>query len=517
MSGTGMDPELHAAAMAERVDALRAPKVRTPIPTFDLAHCYGPVGDFVRLWEPHTEAAPVALYSAILAMLGALIGRGPMWLFGSVEHHVRLFVLLIGPTGAGRKGTALAIARWLIKQIDADFEQTRRVSGLSSAEGLIAEIRDGTPDREVNGKVIPGDNGVDDKRLLVVEGEMGGPLEAMAREGNRLSAAVRDFWDGADAGTLTKHTPQRTTKPHVVIVGAITSGELKKLLSNTAVVNGLANRFFPIWSTRARLLAEDSHPDDYALAAIVRTISTNIDTARTVSTVGWTDGAAARWHHEYSGLAITDDPSDTVRALLERGAPYVRRVAMLLALLDGTGQVGVLHLEAALHLWEYAAGTWRTVYHDAASRSPLAEALLVALSDAGAAGLTRTAMREDVTGCKHVEARTIDAALDELAGSGLAIKSKEPTDGRPRERWQHGRYVGATAPGEKGEKGENPPAPTPSGAFSPFPPFSPPPGPLVLVTMKSGGAIELPADSPDLSDPGTLALIARIEPVERAA
>lgn len=505
---TSMDPELDSHTAAEALEALRTPAAASLAPVFDEAALYGPLGEYVRLNAPHTEAAPAALYLSAVASVGALIGRGPTWHIGGVPHHVRFFGLIIGPTGAGKKGTALGIGgRNLLRRLDEDFFTARVVSGLSSAEGLIAEVRDPVPPvlDETTGKTVrPGDAGVTDKRLLVIEGEAGGPLEAMAREGNRLAAILRDAWDGVDLRSMVKRDPQRATNPHVAVLGAITGGELRKLLTETAVTGGLANRFLPVWSTRARLMSRETAPDPLALADVVRELGQRVGNARAIGHVGWSTAAQDRWDVEYPRLALVDEASDTVRALLERGAPHVMRLAMLHALLDGVGRVDVPHLEAALAFWRYCADSWRFVYHDTATRSPLASKLLSALESAGAGGLTRTAIRDDVVRSGDIPAERITNALAELQRAGLAVRSDEATGGRPRERWHHARWTGCIA---KGEKGENAPDPVKAPEFSPFSPFptSLPAAPgMVRVRMVNGCEMDLAADSPDLIEFGDL-------------
>ncbi len=415
-----------------------------PPPLLADAALYGPLGDYVRTVAPHTEAAPAAILAAALAALGAIIGRGPAWHFGGDEHHARAFVLLVGPTGAGRKGTAIneGVKR-LLTMLDVDFYRERCVSGLSSAEGLIAEVRDATPDQvdPLTGKVKPGDPGVRDKRLLVIEHEFASAMQAMAREGNRLSPVLRDAWDGRDLRTMVKRDPQRATAPHVAIVAAVTPSELGSSLQAVAVRNGLANRFLPIWCGRARLLPHDTAPDPAALESAVAAVARSVVRARQIGGIRWTPAAAEAWGTLYESLAIVPD-NDVVRALTERGAPYVRRLAMLYALLDGTGDVDVPHLEAACALWEYAAGTWRTIYASGGTLAPLAARFLEAIEGAGADGCTRTDLRK-VAGSNNLPAAEIDAALHELASAGLAQREHIPTAGRPREVWRHARHAGA--------------------------------------------------------------------------
>jgi hypothetical protein len=536
-----MDPQHHdaqeAARRAEMDAELAAQRYAPPRPTFDDAHLYGPVGDYVRIVAPHTEAAPVAIYATALATVGALLGRGPTWRFGNVDHHARVWPVLIGPTASGRKGTALALGvKELLEHLDPDFRRDRVASGLSSAEGLLHELRDATPDTDdpLTGKPRAGDPGVSDKRLLVEEGELAGPLMAMRREGNRLSPVLRDAWDGKDLRTLTKQSPQRATAPHLVIVSAITDSELKTLLGEVAVGNGLANRFLPIATEIVRFHPEDSEPDRGALAAVVERLRWNIQSARTVGRGQWTPEARDRWAKLYPTLAQPLDPSAKVRSCLQRGAATTRRLAFLFALADGTGTVDLPHLDAALALWQYAADTWRYLFASGAGRSPLADKLLSALHAAGPAGLSRTDIRR-ASGSNAKPTATIDAALQELGDSGLAIPDKVATAGRPSERWRHVYFLNAAAGEVKEEREEreessdgrpdaggfSPIAPflhssypsedSADGSFAPIPPFPPSPHqpadtadrggdpPLApgwhRVTRKDGTALDLPAAS----------------------
>lgn len=410
---------------------------KTPPPSFALADCYGIVGDYVRLWAPHTEASPVAIYATALAACGAMIGRGPTWAFGNAPHHARLFVLLIGRTSSGRKGTALSLgAKQFTQLVDEEFSATRYTSGLSSAEGLIAEIRDGTPERQHGARTIPADPGVLDKRLLVVEGELGGPLEAMAREGNRLSPVLRDLWDGIDVRTLVKTDPQRSTDPHLSAIGAITPDELRRLLSKTSISNGLANRFLPVWSERSQSLPDDSEPERQALDRVTGIIRSRLNDARRYQHIRWHPDGEALWRQVYDELTPTTELSSTTDALLARGAPYVRRVAMILALMDGANEVDAAHLTAAISLWRYAAATWRYVYPDTSPRSDLAVKIFHGLRAAGAAGLTKTELRRDVVKSNAVPVERIDAALQELASLRMVVCTlDDTTNGRRAERW----------------------------------------------------------------------------------
>lgn len=470
-----MDGELHDAQRAAMAAELAAQRVAPVVPIFTLTTMHGPVGDYVRAVAPHTEAAAVGIYAAALAAVGALLGRGPTWRFGGVDHHARVWPVLVGATSRGRKGTAMA---WgvdhLLRLLDDDFRRDRLVSGLSSAEGLVHVIRDPVMDivDPTTGKVTrQGDPGVSDKRLLVKEAELGGPLMAMRREGNRLSATLREAWDGNDLRALVKTDPQRATDPHVTLVAAITGEELRDLLGEASIANGLANRLLPILVERSRLLPHGGDPDPRMLADIVDRLRWNVERARTVGRIAWTSAAAAAWTDAYHQLENPTDTAPRLLAVLGRGSPTVRRLSMLLALADGTGDIDVPHLRAALALWDYAAASWRYLLGGAATRSKMAEKLLAALQDAGATGMDRTAIRE-AAGSNNIPAEIITTALAELAATGVAVQAKARTAGRPREVWHHVHHAHRAESGSKEEwgdcekKGEGPDG---AGTISPIP------------------------------------------------
>ena len=65
------------------------------------------------------------------------------------------------------------------------------------------------------------DEGVSDKRLLVVESEFAQCLRVVGREGNTLSAVIRNAWDRGDLESLTKNSPAKATTAPVRIAGIV--------------------------------------------------------------------------------------------------------------------------------------------------------------------------------------------------------------------------------------------------------------------------------------------------------
>jgi hypothetical protein len=108
------------------------------------------------------------------------------------------------------------------------------------------------------------------------------------------------------------------------------------------------------------------------------------------------------------------------------------RLALIYALLDGAGQIDVLHLEAALALWEYSESSAAFVFGDLLG-DPIADEIARALQHAGPEGMTRTAIR-DLFG-RNRSGDRIGAALALLATRGRARMETRKTNGHPAEVW----------------------------------------------------------------------------------
>ena len=212
---------------------------------------YGLIGEIARAGSETTEANPFAIALNALAYLGCCLGRGPYLPVGNTYHHARLFTMHVGGTGRGRKGDAVS----LIHRIDMALREKHlelapqvHRGGLSSREGLAFLIHDGY--REGKNEVEP----INDKRLWVIESEFANVLHQTKREGNTLSSALRDCWDGVTIKPATKSNRISATDPHVSLSAAVTSSELLSLIAARELSNGFANRFLTIFSERTRLM-----------------------------------------------------------------------------------------------------------------------------------------------------------------------------------------------------------------------------------------------------------------------
>lgn len=321
--------------------------------------------DVVNAACAHSEAHPVAVAANFLAMFCASIGRGPYQRIGDAVIHARPFPLIVGKSGKARKGTAEHTPREIAKRADEILRKrsgkTDRLKvhtgGLSSGEGVAWAIRD-PKEADANGKGA--DQGVKDKRLLVIESEFANVLAQVKREGNILSATIRNLWDGRDIEPLTKTSQLTATKPHVVVMGHVTGYELKEKSTANDAANGLLNRFIVLHVHRPRLTPLPKPTPEETL----NTLAERLADAITFATGGnphASNTIEVRMTHETEDLwcdqypSITKDSEGLAGSLLARSEVYARMLAMAFALMDKRSEIEPCDLLSALDWVEY----WR--------------------------------------------------------------------------------------------------------------------------------------------------------------
>lgn len=425
----GPNPEFHPATAPSPAPAL------PEWPTADPLLFHGLAGDIVRLIAPHTEADPVALLVQLLAAFGSALGRTAYFTAEADRHYANLFVVLVGISSKGRKGTSWGHIRRLMQLAEPNWEMNCLQSGLSSGEGLIWHVRDAVEKlvkNKTTGEMEPEvvDPGIADKRLLVQESEYASVLRVAGRDGNTLSAILRDAWDKGRLQTMTKNSAAKATGAHVSVIGHVTADELRRELSSTEAGNGFANRFLWLCTKRSQELPEGGCLGENELTPLAARLSAAIDTGRQRDELRRDTDARSLWYAVYHDLS--EGGPGLAGAVTSRAEAQTMRLALLYALLDGATCIRREHLTAALALREYVEASARYVFGDSLG-DPVADDILRALKNAPN-GLSRTDLRELFQ--RHQSSERVGQALALLLRHSRArMETLADTGGRPAERW----------------------------------------------------------------------------------
>lgn len=431
---------LDSAVEPEEIDE---PDFNLAAPTPSAEMLYGFAGDVGKAAAEGSESNPYAVAMDMLVMLSAEFGRDVFLPIGDRFHHPRLFGLHVGRSGRGRKGDALSLplrirnkARSVHANLDAGLFGQLHTGGLSSREGIVTLIHDGY---KVGKQEEPA---IDDKRLMVVESEFANILHQTKRDGNTLSAALRDAWDGADIKPLTKSAKIGATDPHIALLGHVTPSELTGLMKSRELSNGFANRFLMFWAERDRLVPFPVHTPEqkitdlaYKFAGIVKFAKGSYPETCNSRQAQLTDAAKAAYDGIYYDLCKSID-GGLIDGILERRAPILLRLALLFAITDKTLDIDVGHIGAAKAWIDYATESVRFIFESgereakASETSDTARKILEFIRASGE--VTKTKISTDLFKY-HKTAAEINSALQFLLAESpplIEIETKKGT-GRP--------------------------------------------------------------------------------------
>lgn len=200
----------------------------------------------------------------------------------------------------------------------------------------------------------------------------------MGRDGNTLSAVIRQAWDSGNLRTMTKNSPAEATGAHISIIGHITKGELCRLMEATEASNGFCNRFLWPCVRRSKVLPEGGHFDEAALAPIILRLHAAVQFGREAQEIKRNDSAREVWRAIYSELS--EGKPGLLGSVVSRGEAQVMRLACLYALQDMSYVVTPDHLTAALALWEYCESSAKYIFGERLG-DPIADEILKALRD----------------------------------------------------------------------------------------------------------------------------------------
>jgi len=412
-----------------------------PIP--DPACLYGLVGEVAMEGSDGAETNPYAIAGNFMTYFSCAVGRAPFLPVGNTCHHPRLFFLHVGRSGRGRKGDAIALVMRIdeaVRSFEVALAPQIHRGGLSSREGLAALIHDGYRQGQ---QQIPA---VADKRLWVVESEFANVLQQSRRGGNTLSAGLRDCWDGVDLKPATKSNCVHATAPHVCLSGAISPIELLGLVQHRDLLNGFINRFLMIWGERPQIQpfprrAPQARVDELArrLIEVLVFVRGEANAHSETRPMTFRVPASRRYTQIYRNELNQDTGNGVVDSLLERRAPILLRIAMLLALTDHQWVIDEKHIDAAMAWIKYASDSTMFVFSHSTVPSATAQIAWAAERIADFLSERGSASRRDlIVDCfsRHQPAAVIDAALAHLAD---VAPGRIRVEVRPRSRGGPGR------------------------------------------------------------------------------
>jgi len=320
-----------------------------PWPRMDPAAYHGLAGELIAEIEAQTESDPVALLVTLLAAFGSAAGAGSYVIADSAEHAARLYVVLVGGTSSGRKGSSLAVIRRFLKASDDEWFRAVVRSGFLSGESIIADLA-GDLDEEAEPNPYP-------KVILVIEPELGRLLAVNNRDQSTTSHVIRDGWDGSTLSAIRRAKRTRVEDVHMSLIGHVVPEELAEKLTPTEIYNGFANRCLFLCVRRSRKLSSGGYIAPEIIARYGARLREAMDFGRQGRREMKRTPAAERlWDKLYHEELDTDG---LLGAFTARGPAQMLRLSLIYALLDLREEIDVEHLQAAAAVWRYAVASVR--------------------------------------------------------------------------------------------------------------------------------------------------------------
>lgn len=399
-------------------------------PTFNLFDLHELAADVAVTASTDSEADPMAVYISFLAAAATMLGRHKYLQIGESRHYPRLFVALVGASSRARKGTSFKPVQRVIRRAEEIYNQRHLMNpktlfmaegGLSSAEGLIFQVRDESEETK-GADSVPVWDGVEDKRLLVIEEEFANALQMCKREGNTLSPVLRRAWDGGDLAPMTKNNKLKATSPHINILAHITQFELKCLMSQSDIHNGLSNRFLWACVRRTKKLAFPKPMPSQLVDRYAGNLADALERAETGEPeVKLSAEAREYWGVEYH--KVSSDKHGVIGSITSRAEAQVMRLSLLFCLLDGTTEIEKAQIEAAINLIEFCNKSVEFIFSTPAESEDGSDAdkLLIAL---GKCPMTQTQINKLFSG--HRKRHELTSLLSELQSMNKIESQKEP-------------------------------------------------------------------------------------------
>lgn len=186
------------------------------------------------------ETDPVAVMAQAFEIFGCMLDRDVFFTTEEGSVYLNDYLMVVGTSGDGRKGTAWKHAKRL-------FDQEQRYADIiygrvDSGEGLIKEL-DARQAAEFGG---------DTASMLIQDSEAAGLLSKMKIENSTLSQNLIKGWDCSAMSIAKSKDRLVVKKPYVSLIGHIQPEVLKHQLDFQMLHSGLMNRIQFIYVERVR-------------------------------------------------------------------------------------------------------------------------------------------------------------------------------------------------------------------------------------------------------------------------
>lgn len=339
-----------------------------PGPVWNNNVMYGVAGEIIKKAAEFCESHPAGMYLDLLVAMGNIFGRQPRFRISEDRHYANEFVARVGLTSTARKGTGQSMVNAIIQKLDTTWSK-RIMSGFGSAQAIIHSLRDDfvqpVRDKKAGFKeiLVPG---ISDKRLFIRETELAGVFKLASMKDSQVDVVLRAGWDGTPLKNIVKgksidgiSNSTQCEEPHISISGDTTRNELIKTLPEGSDSNGFGNRFLYCYVYRTQICSNGSPEFDWS-NEIIR-LNDAIAFAKTVQYVPLSESARKMCNRMYEEMERTR-PNNRVGSMTARGPAHVRRLALILALLDLSPEVDCEHIHAARKIWDYCEDSARYIF-----------------------------------------------------------------------------------------------------------------------------------------------------------
>lgn len=290
--------------------------------------------------------------------------------YAAINTEIRLFSIQALPTGCGKgisEKQAKALFDTAIELLENDGVSSHSglplysrtfSGGLSTGEGVAHELRDGITNER--GETT---QGVEDKRLYVIEPEFFNILTKSNTPGSILSTTIRKLFDGDAIEPMTKTNRTSCKEPHAFLNGQVTPEELVARLDSVSISNGFANRFAIFSGTQPEPKPIPKVIDQELLQEHAKKINKIITWChREPKTVTMSECYKELWNEKYVELKQLGSNGSIEQSLMARAPHYASMYAMLFAAIDMTTIVTAKHLTASLAWIDYWHESVRYVF-----------------------------------------------------------------------------------------------------------------------------------------------------------